>query len=247
MIPAALRERLRTKRARLTAAIAAIVIVAGVVALAVASSSSDVQVSSRFLAGTPEAGAPVRLDTSLYLPASTPAPAVLLSHGFGGSKQSVASTARTLAQDGFVVLTYSARGFGRSGGRIHFASPQYEVRDGSKLLDYLSGLKQVKRVGGKPQLATAGGSYGGGLSLLIAAYDHRVGAVAADITWNDLSHALFQNNGASTPGPFKKLWSGNLFSGAFDRDQLRTSVLKGAPPDAHTVSCGRFAPDVCAA
>src|SRR3954469_7885155 len=135
MIPAALRERLRTKRARLTAAIAAIVIVAGVVALAVASSSSDVQVSSRFVAGTPEAGEPVRLDTSLYLPASTPAPAVLLSHGFGGDKSGVAGKARTLADDGFVVLTYSARGFGKSGGLIHFDSPDYEVKDASRLVD----------------------------------------------------------------------------------------------------------------
>ena len=246
MIPAAVRERLRTRRSRLVAAVLAVLVVAGGVALGVASSSDGVQVSSRFLAGTPEAGAPVRLDTSLYLPSHVPAPGVLLSHGFGGDKQSVASEARTLADDGFVVLTYSARGFGRSGGKVHFASPQYEVKDGEKLLDYLAGLKQVKRVGGKPQLATAGSSYGGGLSLLIAAYDHRVGAVAADITWNDLSHALFQNSAGSGPGPFKKLWAGNLFAGAFDRQQLLQG-LRGGRLDPAIASCGSFAADVCAA
>jgi len=37
--------------------------------------------------------------------------------------------ARTLARDGFVVLTYSARGFGRTSGQIALNSPDYEVTD----------------------------------------------------------------------------------------------------------------------
>src|SRR3954452_15732369 len=246
MIPAALRERLRSGRARLVVVVVVIALVAVAVVLAIVASSDGVTVASRFVAGTPEAGQKVELDTSLYLPATTPAPAVLLSHGFGGDKSSVAGAARTLAADGFVVLTYSARGFGRSGGLIHFASPAYEVRDGSRLIDYLSALKQVKRVGGKPQIAAAGGSYGGGLSLLLAAHDHRVGAVAADITWNDLSQALFQNSGGPGPGPFKKLWAGTLFAGGFDRGQLRPG-LHSDGIDPTTVSCGRFAPVTCAA
>lgn len=32
---------------------------------------------------------PIAIDTTLYLPVTTPAPAVLLTHGFGGSKASV--------------------------------------------------------------------------------------------------------------------------------------------------------------
>ena len=90
MMPAALRERLRSTRARVIAALVVLLVVAGAIALAVASSSPNVKVSSRFLTGTPEDGRPVRLDTSLYLPETTPAPAVLLSHGFGGDKSSVA-------------------------------------------------------------------------------------------------------------------------------------------------------------
>src|SRR4051812_26140678 len=138
MIPAALGERLRSGRARLVAVVVVIALVAVVVVLAIAASSDGVTVTSRFVAGTPDAGDKVELDTSLYLPDATPAPAVLLTHGFGGDKSSVAAEARTLAADGFVVLTYSARGFGRSGGLIHFASPDYEVRDGSRLIDYLA-------------------------------------------------------------------------------------------------------------
>ena len=248
MIPAAVRERLRSGRSRVILAVIVAALVAGGIAIGVTTSSADVKVSSQFVAGTAEAGRPVELDTSLYLPESTPAPAVLLSQGFGGDKSGLASTARTLAGNGFVVLTYSARGFGKSGGLIHFASPSYEVRDGKLLIDHLAALRQVKKVNGKPQIATAGSSYGGGLSLLIAAADHRVGAVAADITWNDLSHALFPNAAGSGPGVFKKLWAGNLFANAFPESR-RPGI--GAPsavdPPPGSVGCGRFALEVCAA
>src|SRR5262249_21810298 len=154
----------------------------------------DVRVTEQFVAGTPEGSRPVKLDTSLYLPADTPAPAIVLSQGFGGDKTSLDEEARRFAGHGYVVLTYSARGVGRSGGLIHFASPQYEVRDGQKLIDFLARLSVVAQHHGKPEIATAGSSYGGALSLLIAAADQRVGAVAADITWHNLSAALFPND-----------------------------------------------------
>ncbi len=240
MRPAAVRERLRSRKVQLALAIVALLALGGIF-LGIAAASSDIRVSSRFVTGTPENGKRVELDTSLYLPASTPAPAILLSQGFGGDKHSLDSEARKLAGHGYVVLAYSARGFGLSGGLIHFASPRYEVRDGRLLIDYLAGLRQVERVDGKPQIATAGASYGGALSLLIAAADHRVGAVAADITWNDLSHALFPNFAGPGPGVFKKLWAGELFAGAFPE------AAPGQPAARASVGCGRFAPDVCAA
>src|SRR3954453_9673287 len=111
MIPAALRERLRSGRARVVAAIVVAALGALVVVLAVAGSADGVKVTSRFVAGTPEAGEPVSLDTPLPPPPPTPAPAVLLSHGYGGDKSGLAGKARTRAADGFVVLTDSARGF----------------------------------------------------------------------------------------------------------------------------------------
>ena len=52
----------------------------------------------------PRRAGPVPLDTTLYLPATTPAPAVLVAHGFGGTKASVDADARALVDRGFVVL-----------------------------------------------------------------------------------------------------------------------------------------------
>ncbi|MGY1732598.1 alpha/beta fold hydrolase [Geodermatophilus sp. SYSU D01045] len=171
----------------------------------------------------------VELDTTLYLPASAtaddPAPAVVLAHGFGGSKQSVADDARDLAGRGYVVLAYSARGFGASTGQIGLDDPRYEVADLSTLLDLLAGRDDVLLDGdGDPRVGVAGGSYGGALSLLGAAYDDRVDAIAPQITWNSLTAALFPSQTgaadaqtpAATPqtadaGVYKRLWAGLFF------------------------------------
>src|SRR5919107_1649233 len=65
----------------------------------------------------------IGLDTTLYLPTTTPAPAVLVAHGFGGTKASVDADARALVARGFVVETWTARGFGASGGQIALDAP----------------------------------------------------------------------------------------------------------------------------
>jgi len=214
-------------------AAAVLVVAAGAGAAVAVKSGPSILTSSRFVAGTPEAGAAVGLDTTVYLPAKTPAPAILLAHGLGGSKRDLDSEARSLAEHGYVVLAYTARGFGRSGGLIHLDSPTYEVADASKLITYLATLPEVLKDGpGNPRIGVAGSSYGGGLSLLLSAYDKRVDAVGADITWNDLTQALFPNAAGGQPGVFKKVWAGQLFASAAQR--------KGGP-------CGRYAPDLCAA
>ncbi len=220
----------------LTAVVLAVIVLAG--GLAVLTRSPAIRTSSQFVLGTPEPDAKVvRLDTELYLPASTPAPAILLAHGFGGSKADLAGQAKSLARAGYVVLAYTARGFGASGGLIHLDSINYEVADGSRLLDYLQGRPEVEKSAGRPVLGVAGSSYGGALALMLGASDHRIGAVAADITWNDLGRSLFGGSGAGQPGVFKKLWAGYLFSSGFG---------DSASSAGSTDGCGRFAPALCA-
>ena len=217
----------------MAAAGVALVLAAGGVIVAVASSTGAMATRSLLVAGTPEAAAAVELDATVYFPAKTPAPAILLAHGFGGSKTDLRSQARSLAQHGYVVLAYTARGFGRSGGLIHLDAPSYEVADASKLISYLATLPQVlKDAPGDPRVGVAGSSYGGALALLLSAYDKRVDVVGADITWNDLGQALFPNAAGGQPGVFKKLWAGQLFGSA-------TGPIGGA--------CGRLAAGLCAA
>jgi ABC-2 type transport system ATP-binding protein len=230
-----LARRLRAAPRKLVAAIVVLALAAvGVSIAAVNNTAPHIRTHHAFVTGTPEGGRPVRLDTTLYLPAKTPAPAVLLAHGLGGSKLDLSKQAQALARHGYVVLAYSARGFGRSGGLIHLDAPAYEVHDASLLVSHLAALPQVARAHGAPRIAVAGASYGGALALLLAGTDRRIQAVAADITWNDLSHALFPNAVADTPGVFKKLWAGELFQAA-------------KPRRGHASICGRFAPDLCRA
>ncbi|MEV5954339.1 CocE/NonD family hydrolase [Streptomyces sp. NPDC051987] len=150
----------------------------------------------------------VRLDTSFFTAAGTGRrPAVLLAHGFGGSKDDMRAEAEDLARDGYAVLTWSARGFGRSTGKIGLNDPKGEVADVSQLIDWLAKQPQVQLdKPGDPRVGMAGGSYGGAISLLTAAYDDRVDAIAPSITYWNLADALFPD------GVFKKLWAGIFFN-----------------------------------
>ena len=187
----------------------------------------------------------VSLDARIYLPASVPAPAVLLAHGFGGSKNSVADQARQLAADGFVVLAWSARGFGASTGKIGINAPGAEVADGHALVDYLATLPEVQLDGpGDPRVGVAGASYGGALALSLAGTDPRIDADAAAITWNDLGQALLPDLAAAAPqapatpaagatgpdGVLKRSWAGIFFASGASADGV----------------CGRFTQPVCA-
>ena len=179
----------------------------------------------------------VSLDSSLYLPAKLPAPAILLAHGFGGSKDSVASEAKYLADKGYVVLAWSARGFGQSTGQITMDSPQFEIADIQKLISYLATRTEVlQQHTGDPLVGIAGASYGGAAALLAAGYDNRIDAVVSDITWNNLEHSLFPQSiaGSTTPGPFKKVWAGSFFAIA-------------TLPNAYLGECGNFSAEWCAA
>jgi ABC-2 type transport system ATP-binding protein len=170
----------------------------------------------------------VTLDTRLYVPKeSGPHPAVLLAHGFGGTKESVASDAKDLADRGYAVLTWTARGFGLSTGQIYLDSPDHEVRDAQGLLDWLAKRPEIQLdKEGDPRVGVVGGSYGGALALLLAAQDQRVDAIVPMITWNDLGESLFPG------GVFKRSWAGLFFSQGMSR-------FGGNP------QCGRWAKEVC--
>ncbi|MFF8775939.1 alpha/beta fold hydrolase [Streptomyces sp. NPDC015140] len=185
-----------------------------------------------------EVGDGVRLDTSYFTAGSDGRrPAVLLAHGFGGSKADVRDQAERLAQDGYAVLTWSARGFGRSTGKIGLNAPDGEVADVSRLIDWLAGRPDVRLDGkGDPRVGMAGGSYGGAVALLAAGHDDRVDAIAPAITYWNLADALFPN------GVFKKLWAGifvNMGGGCEKFEpalcRMYQRVAEKGAPDAEAV------------
>ncbi|MET8075671.1 CocE/NonD family hydrolase [Streptomyces sp. NPDC005303] len=162
----------------------------------------------------------VRIDTSYFTTSGTgKRPAVLLGHGFGGSKSDVRAQAQDLARDGYAVLTWSARGFGRSTGKVGLNDPKGEVADVSRLIDWLAKQPQVQLdKPGDPRVGVAGASYGGAISLLAAGHDRRVDAIAPLITYWNLSDALFPN------GVLKKLWAGIFVNSAGGCDKFEPQI-----------------------
>ncbi|MEU2980643.1 alpha/beta fold hydrolase [Streptomyces hirsutus] len=181
----------------------------------------------------------VRIDTSYFT--AGPAgrrPAVLLGHGFGGSKNDVRQQAEELAREGYAVLTWSARSFGKSTGRIGLNDPDGEVADVSRLIDWLAEQPEVELdQDGDPRLGMAGASYGGAIALLTAGHDDRVDAIAPAITYFDLAEALFPN------GVFKKLWAGIFVNSGGGCEKFEPAlcrmyerVAESGTPDAEAVA-----------
>lgn len=190
------------------------------------------------VAASPGSASRIRIDVDLYTPATTPAPAVLLAHGFGQTKTDLAAQARRLQSAGYVVLAYTARGFGRSGGSIGLDSLDGEVPDARALVDVLARSPAVQKVGEDPVVGVVGGSYGGALALMLGATDPRIDTVVAAITWNDLAEALVPSSRgriagstASRERDFKSGWSSRLFG---------AGITTGGDP------CGRFTARFCA-
>jgi ABC-2 type transport system ATP-binding protein len=201
--------------------------------------ASVAKIENLYINGAPLSSSnstPVSLDAAIYMPKKSPAPLILLAHGFGGDKNELARAAKDLQSAGYV---------GKSTGDISMDAPRGEVADVSKIIDYAKGLSSVQKdLQGQPIVGISGASYGGALSLLAAGYDHRIKAAVADITWNNLQNSLFpqflaRSTSSQTPGPFKRVWAGTFFAvGAVESNHTG---------DSPALLCGRFSAEWCTA
>ncbi|MGH2994277.1 MAG: CocE/NonD family hydrolase, partial [Solirubrobacterales bacterium] len=168
----------------------------------------------------------VPLDVNLTFPPAAqdgPHPLIVYLHGWGGSKNAAALDTDGLAQRGYAVMAYSARGFGDSCGAessraapgcargwIHLADARFEARDTQHLAGLLQDAGLVER-----GIGVTGDSYGGAQSLILAALKNRVmrpngrlarwrspdgapmriAAAAPRIGWSDLAYSLVPNGG----------------------------------------------------
>jgi ABC-2 type transport system ATP-binding protein len=178
--------------------------------------------------GSPE----IALEYDLYVPAGAsaadPRPAIVMTNGFGGSKDipEITSTANLLVRQGYLVLAYSAAGFGQSGGCISLQSIDRDARGTQQLVDQVLDVRDdvLRDAAGELVLGTVGGSYGGGWQLPFAALDERVKAAAPGRTWQLLRYSLNPNNRVvpgdptgfshqlSEQGVFKAQWTSLFFA-----------------------------------
>jgi len=205
------------------------------------------------------------VDADLYRPAGVdaqnPAPAVLATNGFGGSKSDGSTDAigKAFAERGYVGLVYSGLGFGRSGCLITLDDPAVDGKAASGLVDFLGGTRAADDgtkadfvtadAPGDPVVGMIGGSYGGAVQLATASADRRVDALVPLITWNDLAHSLSPNaTGArqgvssSTPGVFKWQWTNGFYLMGEGQPLLVPSL---DPSRFGSLTCLHFAARAC--
>ncbi|MFI7541997.1 CocE/NonD family hydrolase [Actinoplanes sp. NPDC049599] len=136
----------------------------------------------------PAAGAVLKANV-IAPTAAGPHPAVLLPASWGLNDLEYLAQAKTLAGRGYVVVSYTPRGWWLSGGEINTAGPA-DMADLSTVIDWT-----IANTATDPaRIGAAGISYGAGLSLLGSAFDRRIRAVAALSGWTDLSYSLYADS-----------------------------------------------------
>lgn len=177
----------------------------------------------------------VPIDVNVALPPEPasgpdgPYPLVMQFHGYGGQKLDF-DELRRWTEQGYAAFSMSDRGFGRScgdpeqrvpgiggpdaltclgKGYVRLMDTRYEVRDAQ----LFAGRLVDEDVVDSTKIAATGGSYGGGLSMALAALKNRVmqrddtlvpwtspdgtpislAAAAPEIPWTDLAYSLVPN------------------------------------------------------
>lgn len=162
------------------------------------------------------------------VPADTPVPLVIHSHGWGLSRirsfdpnpvtailqdDVTAEAAEAAWNDGYFVISFDQRGWGQSGGLAHVENPDIEGRDIAAIVDWAvehlsPHLAHLAGEPGDPLLGGLGLSYGGGFQTIGSAVDPRWDVIIPTATWNDLSYSLYPG------GVPKTLWATILVAGS---------------------------------
>lgn len=155
--------------------------------------------------------------------AENPVPVIVRSHGWAGSRDKTIVTNGTvdkLLGAGYGVVTFDARGHGDSEGVARVHNPDYEIKDVSRILDFIAAnLTWAQRDAvGDPRVGGSGGSYGGGWQLLTAALDGRMDALVPEITWNNLPNSLAPDRAV------KSDWVHLLYLGGKARARLHPDI-----------------------
>jgi dipeptidyl aminopeptidase/acylaminoacyl peptidase len=194
-----------------------------------------------------------RLDGDVFTPKGLKpdekVPAILLSHGWGGTKHSSRRTAAKFAAAGYIAMDFSYRTWGKSEGpmilvdglpdvtaskeatvKVRFArevvDPLAWASDFTHALDFLVGEPHVHR--GK--IGIWGTSYGGGMVIWNAAHDTRPKAVVSQVggmgvAWPEMAAVASERQTAIARGDMEPI----------PQDMDRTGELRGTPNFAHMI------------
>lgn len=200
---------------RTLAACAAVLIALSLFGAAGAASATDTSptITDTCVDGVPDRGktTPARICFTVFQPAGADAahraPAVIHSHGWGGTRIKDPGFFAEYLDNGIGVISLDQRGHGQSTGSAYIQNPEFEGQDLLRVLDAIAVLPwiQLDRPG-DPRLGTIGGSYGGAFQYLAALEQTRttgrtvIDAMAPDSTWFDLNESLAPEGLVRTQG-----------------------------------------------
>ena len=133
-----------------------------------------------------------------------------------------------LREAGYNYVSWDPRGEHASGGYLQLDNPFFEGRDVQHIIDYVATLSQTELDGqGDPTMGMVGGSYGGGIQLVVAGIDDRIEAIVPTIAWNSLNDALYPT------ADFKTSWGALLGLALFRIDarinsQIYPALIQGS-------------------
>jgi predicted acyl esterase len=184
-------------------------------------------------------------------------PVVMMFHGYAGTKIGLGSMRRWLNQ-GYATMSLTTRGFGEScgnnasrnadpdgcaNGYVRLMDTRYEVRDAQELVGELvdEGVVDPGAIG------ATGASYGGGMSMALAALKDRkmltngslvpwtspdstqlhIAAAAPEIPWTDLAYSLVPNGSTLDYVSDAPYFSGNGRIGVEKQAWVNTLYIQG--------------------
>ncbi|WP_427165571.1 CocE/NonD family hydrolase [Streptomyces sp. C1-1] len=175
----------RALRTTAVGAVSASLIAGGVLGLAPAAQATN---AVRFVDITGDGG--TVLKANVTMPAGADGtrryPLIVLPTSWGFPQAEYLVQAQKLADSGYIVVGYNVRGFWQSGGQVEVAGPQ-DTADASKVIDWALANTPADAA----HIGMGGVSYGAGISLLAAAHDKRIKAVASLSGWADLIGSIY--------------------------------------------------------
>ncbi|MFC8506652.1 CocE/NonD family hydrolase [Streptomyces sp. NPDC057411] len=175
-------------RTALAFAVSAALVAGTALGLAPAAQATGTGGSVRFVDIAGDGG--TVLKANVFTPAGAGAsaryPVIVLPTSWGMPQIEYLAQAQQLADSGYVVVSYNSRGFWQSGGEIETAGPE-DIADASLVIDWAL----ANTPSDPAKVGMAGVSYGAGISLLAAAHDKRIKAVAALSGWADLIDSIY--------------------------------------------------------
>jgi len=165
-------------------------------------------------------------------------PLIVMPSAWGARQTEYVNVGGMFARAGFVVVTYTQRGFYSSGGQIDFAGPN-TVSDVSSVIDWA-----IKHQHADPNhVGMLGQSYGAGVSLLGAEHDPRIKAVVALSTWGSWGGTFIQNGTLVSRSLQSLIGGGSNATRHLDGDITSLALEYSTQPDLAMSLINKLSPE----